>query len=325
MKVLLTAWLLSLSVWCWAQYEAWSLAYWNVENLFDTVHDTGRNDFEFTPAGWKHWDAPMYAHKQQVLAEEFSRMDKAWNLRLIGLGEVENRRVLEDLVGHPQFPKKHWGILHRESLDERGIDCALLYDSTFFRLLNVAWITPALPDTADETRDMLVAVGTLPGGNTIGVAVLHWPSRYHGYIGSIPGRMAASACLSQALDSLNSQQQIPFYIIGDFNDEPTDSSVTTLVTTHRLTNLALPRMREDSIGTLQYQGRWQWFDQILACPMEPTHWLVDSTMTVWAPPHRFEPDPKYGGLRPLRTHYGKEYVKGPSDHMAVGLRFWPRR
>ena len=175
--------------------------FYNLENLFDTINNNGRNDYEFTAQGAYQWTAAKYWQKQHNMAYAISQMEvngsPAMGPVIIGVSEIENITVLQDLVRQPELKDRHYSIVHRDGPDPRGIDVALLYNPRFFKVLNVTTqrVNKYLPDDPDfSTRDQLCVTGML-AGEKVSVIVNHWPSRRRGeqassYLREAAGRMA---------------------------------------------------------------------------------------------------------------------------------------
>lgn len=282
-----------------------SVLFYNVENLFDVADDTTKNDNEFLPTSKKHWNYNKMQDKihkiaQVILAAELPDV--------IGLCEVENEWVVNQLKYHQFLKNKHYEVLHIESPDQRGIDCALLYDSKKFDLLAFKAEAVKLKGQRN-TRDILIA--TLASKkDTFTFFVNHWPSRYGGKKKSIPKRIIAANTLKHVLDSVN-KIGLKIIAMGDFNDEPKDSSLQ-LLKKYKNPSGALN-------GTIKYRGKWQMFDQFIYSPN------IAAKMTILTYPFLLEDDNTYGGSKPFRTYYGPRYNGGFSDHLPILLKFSSRR
>ena len=243
------------------------IAFYNVENLFD-CNDDANDDAEFLPQGKREWTNERYQEKLNNIARVLG--DIADNgAAVVGLAEVENRHVLEDLVRIPNIRKRKYGIIHYDSPDPRGIDCALLYDARVFRPKSSGVRFIALPDESPiPTRDILFATGTIEN-EVFHFIVAHWPSRYGGDPASAGRRMVAAQTMHQVADSL--LREYPgskAILMGDFNDDPFDASVVeglnlcqTIDETHAA-DLFSPMlsMYRQGAGTLAYKGEWNLFD-----------------------------------------------------------------
>lgn len=305
-----------------------SIAFYNVENLFDTINDPDVNDVEFLPTAKKQWTAERYETKLSNIATVISRIgeDKVpGGPAMIGLAEVENRGVLEDLINTPPLDKLGYDFVHYDSPDRRGIDVALLYKKDAFKMINSTSNRLYMSGRDDfYSRDQLVVTGKLYG-DQISVIVNHWPSRYSG-----PEYREAAAKLSRQLsDSLaKDHKNAKIFIMGDFNDDPVDRSVHKILGAKSdidqcdegdLYNPMWPLFK-DGIGTLAYRGAWNLFDQIIiSTPVinAGEGWRFHKA-GVYNEKYLMEKDGPYAGY-PFRTYAGGAYTGGYSDHFPVYL------
>lgn len=301
------------------------VAFYNVENLFD-VDDDRRNhgDDEYTPDGSRRWTQERYDRKLNDLARAIRSIDELRGPDVIGLAEVENRRVLERLVGE-FLPSGAYGIVHHDSPDERGIDVALLYRRNRVEFERSAAHRVDLDD-GDRTRDILEA--TLSSrGTRFTVLVNHWPSRSGGRVESEPKRLRAAAAAARIIDSLAAASSATELImIGDFNDEPFDHSIARTIG-DRMINLAEPLARTGGIGSYYYKGRWEVIDQILVSPaLLDSSGLVaiETSQHVFAPEFLRDARAHATDRPPYRTYKGNHYIRGVSDHFPVFARIGVR-
>ncbi|MBZ9632330.1 endonuclease/exonuclease/phosphatase family protein [Salegentibacter sp. LM13S] len=260
-------------------YKIVSIAFYNVENLFDTENNPFTFDDDRTPEGDDVWTQEKYRDKLQklsgVMAEigaEITKQPPA----ILGICEVENRRVLEDLINEPKLKKYNYGIVHYDSPDRRGIDAALLYRKDVFRLENsvsheLLIYNSKEPDKRVYTRDQLVVSGEIDG-EKLHFIVNHWPSRSGGEAASSYKREKAAALNKTILDSIFKQEPLAKVIsMGDFNDDPVNKSFKEILKTeaeqndlnlHQLYN-PMENMLKKGMGTLAYRDGWNLFDQIL--------------------------------------------------------------
>lgn len=207
--------------------ELYSVAFYNLENLFDTIHDAGKNDHEFLPDGSYRWTAKKYAAKLQNLSRVLGSLSKErvpQGPSFIGVAEVENRRVLEDLVKQPAISR--YEFVHYEGPDKRGIDCALLYDPEQFSVTHSKLVLsePFEGDTVHLTRGFLIVDGKL-AGERVCVIVNHWPSRG----AKSPVRVHAARQVKALKDSLmRKDKKLKLIVMGDLNDDPMDESLKEL-------------------------------------------------------------------------------------------------
>jgi endonuclease/exonuclease/phosphatase family metal-dependent hydrolase len=316
------------------------VAFYNLENLFDTV-DGPNDDAEFLPNSANAWNGDRYNSKLRNMAKVIDSIAPS----ILGLVELENAFVLEDLRANSSVMKGKFEIAHRESPDLRGIDVALMYNAELFRISGIYMTPITLPDgyaTRSIMRVHLVEKGT---GDSLAVFINHWPSR-RGGAASAASRMVAATALAQTLQN-NPTIPANFLIMGDFNDDPEDPSITEGLQAgdafHSIVNLAfLARQADSTIGTIAWHTGWNMFDQIMISrPLyyanlhshesagsgsEKTQSHLHSYENkLWGSPQinvykrtwMLQHDGnKYDGW-PLRTFAGKKYMNGFSDHLPV--------
>lgn len=320
--------LLLVTVDGWAQNygsKLYSIAFYNLENLFDTIHDAGKNDSEYLPGGAMQWDAEKYMAKLNNLSKVLSEIshDKVpGGPAAIGVAEVENRGVLNDLVKHPTLVSYGYEIVHYEGPDQRGIDCALLYDPKQFTVLSSELVlsTPFEGDTIHKTRGFLIVNGKL-AGDRVCFIVNHWPSRG----AAEPVRVHAAQQVRVLIDSLQRKdKKLKLIVMGDMNDDPMDLSMKTLGARKNqeelkrgdLFNPWWATLEDKGVGTLLYRGKWNLFDQIIVSSnlLDAKKGLKYDSNEVFIREYLFQQDGKYKGS-PLRTHGGKVWLNGYSDHL----------
>ena len=245
-----------------------TIAFYNCENLFDIYDDSRTNDNDFLPSTVKKWARSRYLNKLRKLSFAISnigREETGKHPALVGLAEVENARVVKDLIEFKHLADCNYGYVHYNSLDERGIDVALIYDKNAFEVLHSETFSVDLTDddgSLDFTRDILLVTGLLDG-EKIHVLVNHSSSRREGVKETEHKRMASSNKLSDAIKGLKEEDaDAKIVIIGDFNDEPFNNSVTTLVDNNQLHN-PMGTIRSFSRGTVYHDRKWNLFDQIM--------------------------------------------------------------
>ena len=214
-----------------ARYEVYGVAFYNLENLFDTINNNGKYDLEFSPAGARQWDGKKYWSKINNLARaitNFTTQTTPSGPAFIGVSEIENRSVLEDLVKAVDNRlisegKRPWGlrVVHHDSPDRRGVDVGALYNPRYFKFVDVSNTTLCIPENPTfRTRDQMCVTGVM-GGDTVSVIVNHWPSRLGGEEQSSYLREAAAALSKHIADSLWSLRPGQGVIVmGDLNDDP---------------------------------------------------------------------------------------------------------
>lgn len=303
--------------------------FYNVENLFDTRNDSLTADDDFTPAGRMHWTNSRYFEKLNKISKVIIAAGGWQPPAVVGFCEIENRKVLNDLINSSALSKFPYQIVHGDSPDERGIDVALIYDSRYVRILSHRLIK--VGHRALKTRDILYAKA-LTDGDTLHLFINHWPSRSGGQLESDPDRMFAAKVLRKAVDSVFVKNRSAKIIItGDFNDEPDDRSLKAGLKALPLNGInqkdALYNLTAEPKGavkgTLKYQGDWNLFDQIIVSG----GMLVDSkglntnkeSYKIYHNSFMLETDYSFSGVKPFRTYLGFRYHGGFSDHLPVIL------
>lgn len=316
-------------------YKVHTIAFYNVENLFDTENDPITFDDDRTPNGKDHWTEEIYQDKVKKMAKVIAEVGKDVSNNapaLIGLAEVENRKTVEALANDPQLLPLKYGIAHFDSPDRRGIDVALLYQKHIFQPTNISKHELIIYDNEDRdkrryTRDQLLVSGMLDG-EKIHVIVNHWPSRSGGEARSRAKRMAAAELNMKLIDSLQSNDPYAKIItMGDLNDDPTSPSVKKVmdakgkrdkVKDKGLYNPMEP-MYKKGLGTLAYRDGWNLFDQIIIS--EPLIRKDFSSFRFYkAGIHNknylSNPKGRYKGY-PYRSFANGAYTGGYSDHFPV--------
>lgn len=307
--------------------------FYNVENLFDTLDQEGTRDGEFTPAGAKNWKADKYRMKVNNISMVFATAFNEYEPLFIGLCEIENRRVLLDLTRSPHLQQYGLNVVHYESPDTRGIDVAMLYNPSLFTPIHHEPLKVIFPDSNYRTRDILYVTGHVLQKDTFHIFINHWPSRRGGLAASEPKRIQAAQTLKAKIDSIISEDQnAGIIIVGDFNDEPWNSSlsdalkVATQMNNHDssfLYNMMADTSTLEHPGTYKYRDSWNMLDQFIvsssllntknACFTYPDDaGIINNSWFLMD-------DDRYPGKMPVRTYLGDEYLGGPSDHLAIYL------
>ena len=304
--------------------EKLSIGFYNLENFFDTFDDPKTQDNPFTPKGFMHWISKRYFNKAKKIGYVISRLGYAETQKipsLVGLGEVENKTVLNDLIKSKYLKNHDLGFVHFESEDRRGMDVALLYDKTQFELLE----SRAHPLTlytnkglAYKTRDILYCKGLL-AGKEIHVLINHWPSRREGDLASSQKRRLASEKLREIINYIQYEEDNAMLIVmGDFNTDPTDKTIKTELIYSDFFNPSEKIFKEHS-GSLSYHKKWHLFDQLIFSKnfSKPiTQDLYFIKMSIFSPEYLKSWHGKVKGL-PFRTYLGNKYKGGYSDHFPV--------
>lgn len=317
------------------RYMVLGVAFYNLENLFDTINNNGKYDLEFSPAGAKKWDSEKYQAKLNNMAQAIASLATEvtpLGPAIIGVSEIENRNVLDDLVKNEQIRDWQLQVIHHDSPDRRGIDVGLLYNPYYFEPLSVTNHTLVIDgDSTFRTRDQMCVTGLLSGAK-VSVIVNHWPSRLGGEQRSSHLREAAAALSKHIADSVWSVDPNQAVIImGDLNDDPFNKSCSKIlgakkerknVDAHGFFN-PFWKTLDKGIGSLAYRGAWNLFDQIIISG----NTLVGDQSGLNYLSHRVhnkdfltQQDGKYRGY-PLRTFSGVKFLNGYSDHYPTIVYF----
>ena len=316
-------------------YKVLTVAFYNVENLFDTINNPMTFDDDRTPKGKEHWTSKKYAIKIKNTAKVISEIgyDIAQNSpAIIGLCEVENRQVVKDVINDSALIAKKYGIAHFDSPDRRGIDVALIYQKKLFKPTSVKKHALVLNDEKNNnkriyTRDQLVVSGELDT-ELIHIIVNHWPSRRGGTSRSSWRRVAAARLNVKIIDSINAiYPYAKIIVMGDFNDDPTNKSIKKVLRSEPKKEKVLKNelfnpmasLHKKGIGTLAYQDQWNIFDQIM---INKGFINKDFNTYQYYKAHVFNKHyllnskGKYKGY-PFRSYANGMFTGGYSDHFPV--------
>jgi predicted extracellular nuclease len=311
--------------------DMYRVMFYNVENLFDTEDDPLTADEEFTPEGVRYWTEYRYKQKLNNIYKVIIAVG-GWELpQIIGFSELENRKVLEDLINNTPLYKTDYKIVHYDSPDRRGIDVGLIYREGqfkpfFHKPIPVKWPVDIGTGT---TRDILLVSGITNTDDTLNIFVNHWPSRWGGQLETEDRRMYVAKLLKKQTDSLfRLNPEAKIIIMGDLNDYPTDRSVVESLKTEtqfeniksdKLYNLSYYLQEVKKQGTYKYEGQWGILDQLIVSGA-----LLDTSKSMYTTvddAHVFkadfllEKDDKYPGEKVFRTYIGYKYNGGYSDHL----------
>jgi endonuclease/exonuclease/phosphatase family metal-dependent hydrolase len=312
--------------------QEFTIVYYNVENLFDLEDHPDTQDEEFTPESEKAWDIEKYEKKLDDIAEVIKAVRKEELPEIVGLSEVENKKVLDDLIQTRVLRKGGYGIIHHESPDVRGIDCAMLYRMQEFRVISNRPIPVVFPfDSTETTRDILYVEGATTDNERLHLFVNHWSSRWGGEKETEPKRIFCAVALRKEVDAiLNREPESKIIIMGDFNDEPTNRSVFEMLLANNkrknagnreLFNMMYDMHNISGEGTYNYHGKWNMLDQIivtrsvvnnpggLGCGYDAGRILKEEFMMYLNEENQ--------QIVPNRTYGGPEYYGGISDHLPV--------
>lgn len=307
-----------------------TVVFYNVENLFDTINHPDKRDNDFTPMGKLQWDTRRYNDKLSKLSYVLSSINKEKLPEIIGLCEIENKEVIEDLIGQERLKKENYRIAHSESPDKRGIDCALIYNKRDFKYLKHETINIEFPwEKEYKTRDILYVQGLVGRKDTLNIFVNHWPSRRGGQEKSEPNRVFVAKQLRKAVDAI--QAKNPFakiIIMGDFNDEPTDKAVKEILKAdnNRDTNNPMDLynlmydLQINGEGSYNYRGDWNMLDNLIVSNSLLSglrgYQTLHNAGRIYRNKHICYKNKK-GDYTPSRTFGGPKYYGGFSDHFPI--------
>ena len=314
------------------RYSVYGIGFYNLENLFDTCHDAGKNDYEYLPDGTNKWTGLKYSHKLKNMAKVLAEMGTDWlpgvGCAAIGVAEVENAKCLTDLCDQAPLKARNFKFVHIEGPDQRGVDCALVYNPSLFKVRSqqlVPYIYKLSKDAQRATRGFLVVKGVL-GGEDVAIIVCHLPSRgAESYYREEGGRQVREVKERLQKEAPN----IKILIMGDMNDDPQDKSMAVALGAQRKIK-DVPKnglynpwwdVLASGTGTLQYDGKWNLFDQIILSENLLHQEGANDYGTLKLRRHQifrrdylFQKEGRYKG-NTLRTHAGGVWLDGYSDHL----------
>ncbi len=318
------------------------IMFYNCENFFDIEDDPTHWDEQFTPNGEKHWTYWKYRTKVIHIAKVITAVGGWEPPDLVGLCEIENQKVLEDLTKNSPLKVFKYHIVHYESPDRRGIDVALLYRDKKF-ILDTSYKIPVIfPKKlgGKPTRDILFVRGRVKAtGDSLYVMVNHWPSRFGGHMATDPLRMFVAVLVRRTVDSIfRINPRAYIVVIGDLNDYPTDKSLLEGLKVRTTFDTIVP----DDVYNLSYylqevkgefshkhQGEGGILDQIIVSgtllDKKGDLYTSKDDAHVYKSDFLLEKDPNYPGYRPFRTYIGFKYIGGYSDHLPVYLDIYLKK
>jgi len=311
--------------------QGMTVMFFNVENLFDPEDDPLKDDDAYTPEGDYHWTRSRYWSKLDAISKVIVAADEEQAPVLVGLAEVENDTVLRDLTARSALRETEYRYIMTDSPDRRGIDVALLYRRSFFRLIGKESLRVNLrPYGGGATRDILHVTGQLETNDTLDIYVCHWPSRYGGTDETEQFRMCAAGVVRCSVDSIFSVRRKPYIIImGDLNDGPDAPALRDGLKAYPFASVSILKDCElvtvmDAVeqGSYKYQGEWDTYDQFVVSASLVngkgcTEFLGTEVMHL---PFLLTDDDSYGGVKPFRTYNGRRYQGGYSDHLPIRMR-----
>ena len=315
--------------------EVLTVMFYNVENLFDTEQDPDNEYSEFSPESEKAWDMERYEKKLDDIAAVIKALGEDELPEIVGLCEVENKKVVEDLVRTKDLRRGDYGIVHYESPDFRGIDCALLYNMDEFRVISSKAIPVTFPfDSSETTRDILYVEGKTADNETLHLFVNHWSSRWGGERETEPKRIYCAITLRKEVDRImNADPEAKIIVMGDLNDEPTNRSVFEMLLANNkrknadnreLFNLMYDGHNQRNEGSYNYRGSWNMIDHVivsrtLITETQGWHCGYDDGRVFKADFMLYHDEKKQQHV-PNRTYGGPNYYGGISDHLPVYVR-----
>jgi len=316
------------------KYKIHTIAFYNVENLFDTINDVNKNDEASPIMEIENGRSEIYNKKLKNLSRVISEIGYSETNALptvVGLSEVENKAVIQDLINTGNLKNGNYGISHFDSPDARGIDVALIYRKDFFKVLNEKSHFLELYNFNSGkpyySRDQLVVDGLLEGERMFFI-VNHWPSRSGGEMRSRPSRNKAAELNVEIIDSINSVHKNPKILtMGDFNDDPKNESIKKILKAKkdrenvRNNDLYNPyeKMHGKGVGTLAYRDNWNLFDQIIFSGTYLDKSFKEFSFyksLIYNKKYLFNQSGRFKGY-PFRSFAGGSYLDGYSDHLPV--------
>lgn len=302
--------------------------FYNTENFFDIYNDTIKDDDAFLPSGLMRWNLTRYNKKVNSLYKTIVAAGE-WNPPpVIALCEVENRKVLEDLVYGTYLSKYNYRIIHEESPDLRGIDVCLIYRRDCAEIIDFCYWIPKDIKREDFTTRSVLYTKWMINKDTVHIIVNHWPSRRGGVLAMDGLRMKIAGIVREKIDSINhaSSSGAKIVILGDFNCSPDDQVIKSLViksdSGNYLINLS-ENLSGKGLGSYRYMGTWELIDQVIISDklLNCSKGLyTDAKMlSIFKPDFLLKKDPKYPGFTPFSTYKGYRYQGGFSDHLPVLL------
>lgn len=292
------------------QKGAGVVAFYNVENLFDTINQPN-NDEEFLPNGKNKWTSQRYLDKLQKLNQA---IDSMGTVILLGLCEIENKQVIQDL-NQASSSRKKFGIVHYESADARGIDVGMIYNPSVLKLKSSGFIRLEINSSKASTTRDIVWGKFVYKKDTLFAMVNHWPSRVGGAEESEPNRLKAAQMASAFIDSVKTASPTSKIVfMGDLNDYPTNKSAKIIA--ERL-NPLISKSSGKFGGTYNYKNEWDVLDHIMISSnaYEGKLRFVEQSGHIMS--NDFLIEEYKGNLVPKRNYAGEKYLDGYSDHLPV--------
>jgi endonuclease/exonuclease/phosphatase family metal-dependent hydrolase len=304
------------------------IMFYNVENFFDIYDDSLTDDNEFLPKGLMRWNIERYKRKTNSVYKTIIAAGQWDPPAIIAFCEIENRKVLEDLIYGTYLSKYNFGIIHEESPDRRGIDVCLIYRKKIVEVLSYKyWIPKEISRKNFNTRSVLYAK-LLVGYDTLHLFANHWPSRRGGVLAGENFRMQIAKMVREKADSIldRNHSDAKIIILGDFNAAPDEQEIKMLTisgdSSRAMINLSeIPYAM--GLGTYRYMGTWEMIDQVIVSNLLlrcRSGFYTDAEMLkIFRPDFLLKKDSKYPGSVPFSNYRGYKYQGGFSDHLPVLL------
>ena len=304
--------------------QTYSIAFYNLENLFDPLDNENTRDKDYTPEGIFKWDREKYFQKIEHLSKVISKVGKMRsNIPpvLMGVCEVENELCLKDLIESHHLKKYEYDWVFDSSADSRGINVALLYQKKHFKILGQKAYTLALniEGQIENSRNILHITGTL-FDEKIHLIINHWPSRTDGTKKTNYKRKVASNTVQQIIDKIYfDEPSAHIMIMGDFNDDPLSDSLQPFKSLDFMN--AMEQFHKEKKGSVKYKGKWIMFDQILLSQnLLKASWFNYQQAHIFVEPFLIQKTGRFKGS-PRRTFINKYHQGGYSDHFPVFIYF----
>jgi len=309
-----------------------SIMFYNVENLFDTKDDPHTNDNDFLPSSKRHWTNDKLEKKLKNIGKVIYSTGIEPPM-IIGIAEIENEKVINQLITQTGLMKFHYKIIHKDSPDPRGIDVIMIYRSDLCSLIKYNYINVSNIGNNDlRTRDILYSIIKTNNNDTLHIFFNHWPSRIGG-IKSEQKRIYVAKILRTKIDSvIHKNIRAKIIIMGDFNDEPDNISIIKYLNTiddykklqwNQLINLSYEWLKDVSWkGTYKYKGKWSIFDQIIVSKAffdDSNKKTKIKSAKIHFPSFILIKDTRNTGYAPFQTYNGINYLGGYSDHIPILL------
>ncbi|MCP4521359.1 MAG: endonuclease [Cytophagales bacterium] len=318
MKIAVFALFYLMVFFSWGAKDSLVIAFYNTENLFDTLDTPQKNDGEYLPKSQKEWNHQKYNTKLKHTARVILALNQWKGADIVGLCEVENKQVLEELVNTTYLQNHNYGVIHFESPDKRGIDVGLVYKKDRFNPIFSQGLTVYLPNQ-HPTRQILYVVGLTSQKEKIHLLYNHWPSRRGGEALSTPNRLAAANVLKKQVNYILERDSLAKIIIaGDFNDEVNNQSVQFLLNDSIYSPLLYAPIPL-SEKTHKYQQNWHQFDFFL---LSSNFHHEEVRAKVFQQSWLCIKDEVFLGQKPFRTYFGKKYIGGYSDHFPIKMVYY---